>query len=198
MRPMMRPRPSDDNRASPGSQRGLGVSSSETLPHRPDSERDRVPPTPLPDLITSLPYGACPRDDVATAGQPTAAQMGALARAGVRTVLDLRAAPEPRGYDEAGAVRAVGMEYVLIPVTPETLDDATFDRFLAVMRDRERRPVLVHCATANRVGGLLIPFFRIDEGMTEEASVALAQRVGLRSAEYAAKALDYARRHGAG
>ncbi len=151
----------------------------------------------LDSLVASLPYGGCPRADLATAGQPTAAQLTELARAGIRTVVDLRAAPEPRGYDEAGAVRASGMEYVLIPVTPETLDDATFDRFLAVMRDPARRPALVHCATANRVGGLLIPYFRIDEKQTERASLELAKQVGLRSAEYAAKAFDYARRHGA-
>ena len=151
----------------------------------------------LDALVAALPYGACPLDDLATAGQPSAAQMADIARAGVRTVVDLRAAPEPRGYDEAGAVRAVGMEYVLIPVTPETLDDATFDRFLVVMRDAARRPVLVHCATANRVGGLLIPYFRIDERRSERDSLELAKQVGLRSAEYAAKAFDYARRHGA-
>jgi uncharacterized protein (TIGR01244 family) len=151
----------------------------------------------LDELATSLPYGACPLADIATAGQPTAAQIARAAESGVRTVVDLRAEAEPRGYDEAAAVRAAGMEYVLIPITPATLDDAAFDRFLAVMRDPARRPVLVHCATANRVGGLLMPFLLLDERMPESAALQMAQRIGLRSREYAALATDYARRHAA-
>ena len=151
----------------------------------------------LDALARSLPYGACLRDGIATAGQPTAAQIAEVAQAGVRTVLDLRAAGEPRGFDETAAVTAAGMEYVVIPITPATLDDAAFDRFLAVMRDPAQRPVLVHCATANRVGGLLLPYFVIDEQMTEPAALQLAQEVGLRSAEYAQMAIDYARRHAA-
>jgi uncharacterized protein (TIGR01244 family) len=152
----------------------------------------------LAALADSLAYGFCPAPDIATAGQLTEGQLAELAAAGVRTIIDLRAAPEPRGYDEPDAVRDAGMEYVLIPVTPETLDDATFDRFLAVMRDAAKRPIVVHCATANRVGGLLIPYFRIDERRDEREAVMLAKQVGLRSVEYAAKGLDYARRHGAG
>lgn len=153
--------------------------------------------TSLAAIALKFPYGACPLDDIATAGQPSAVQLADAARAGVRTVVDLRAAPEPRGYDEAAAVRATGMGYVLLPVTPATLDDATFSRFLAVVRDPANRPLLVHCATANRVGGLLLPYFVIDEQMPEDAALQLAQEVGLRSAEYAQLGLDYARRHAA-
>jgi uncharacterized protein (TIGR01244 family) len=151
----------------------------------------------LDSLARTLPYGACPLDDIATAGQLNAAQLAEAARAGVRTVLDLRHPAEPRGYDETAAVRAAGMEYVIVPITPATLDDAAFDRVLEVVRDPARRPVLVHCATANRVGGLLLPYLMIDEGMPEAAALQQAQEIGLRGAEYARLAIDYARRHGA-
>jgi uncharacterized protein (TIGR01244 family) len=149
----------------------------------------------LEAFAKSLPYGACPRDEIATAGQPTAAQLADAAREGIKTIIDLRAANEPRGYDEAAAVEAAGMEYVLIPVTPVSLNDAAFDKFLALMRDATRRPVLVHCASANRVGGLLLPYFLLDEKLSEPAALKLAQQVGLRSPEYAQMAVDYARRH---
>lgn len=154
-------------------------------------------PSPLSSLAVTLPYGACPLDDLATAGQLSAAQLAEAARAGVRTVLDLRPPSEPRGYDEAAAVRAAGLEYVVIPITPATLDDAAFDRVMSVVRDPARRPLLVHCATANRVGGLLLPYLMIDEKMPQAAALAQAQEIGLRSAEYARMAIDYARRHGA-
>jgi uncharacterized protein (TIGR01244 family) len=142
-----------------------------------------------------IPYGACPRDEIVTAGQPTAAQFADAAREGIKTVIDLRAPNEPRGFDEAAAIEAAGMEYVVIPVTPVSLNDAVFDKFLAVMRDVTRRPVMVHCQSANRVGGLLLPYFVLDEKMSEPAALKLAQQVGLRSSEYASMAIDYARRH---
>ena len=152
----------------------------------------------LSSIVLALPYGGCPLEDLGTAGQPSAVQLAEVARAGVRTVVDLRAPHEPRGFDEASAVKAAGMEYVLLPVTPATLDDATFTAFLQVVRDPAKRPLLVHCATANRVGGLLLPYFLIDERMPQAAALQLAQEVGLRSAEYAQMAIDYAARHQGG
>ena len=150
---------------------------------------------PLDALVRSLPNGACPLSTVATAGQISPAQVAAIKAAGVKTVVDMRAASEPRGFDEPAVIRAAGMEYIAIPVTPVTLTDAVYEQFLAVMRDPARRPILVHCASSNRVGGLLLPFFILDERLAEPEALKLAQEAGLRSPEYAAMGLDYARRH---
>lgn len=144
-----------------------------------------------------LPFGACPLPDVGTAGQPDAASWAPLARAGYRTVIDLRAPNEARGHDEPAAVRAAGMQYVLLPVTPATLDDQVYDRFRALMKDPAMRPVLVHCASANRVGALLLPYLVLDEGRSVDESLRIAREVGMRSPEYVSLGLDYARRHGA-
>lgn len=151
----------------------------------------------LTAVLGAIPYGACPLPGVATAGQPPAGAWSQLAEAGYRTVVDLRAPEEPRGYDEPGAVRAAGLDYVAIPVSQPTLGDEEFDRFRGVVQDPERRPVIVHCATSNRVGALLLPYFALDEGMTLEDATRLAQRAGLRSAELHEIAVGYARRHGA-
>jgi len=151
----------------------------------------------LDALVRQLPYGSCPLPGIAGAGQLAPPHVTEAAKAGVRTVIDLRAAGEPRGFDEAAAVRAAGMEYVLIPVTPETLDDTVYDRFLAVLRDASKRPVIVKCATANRVGALLLPYLLLDEKMPEPKALAEAQRIGLRNPQYAALGVDYARRHAA-
>src|SRR5690348_9114735 len=110
----------------------------------------------LRDAVATLPYGSCPLDGVAAAGQPDEGALAELARAGYRTVVDLRAPEEARGFDEAAAVERAGMTYLPLPVTQLTLDDAAFDRFRAVMRDPARRPILVHCASSNRVGALLL------------------------------------------
>jgi uncharacterized protein (TIGR01244 family) len=152
----------------------------------------------LVDAVSTLPYSACPLDGVGTAGQPSESAWADLARAGFKAVVDLRAPEEARGHDEAAAVRRAGMEYILLPVTPATLRDESYDRFRKIMRDPARRPILVHCATANRVGALLIPYLMLDEKRSAEESIQLARQSGLRSPEYVTMALEYARRHGAG
>ena len=60
-----------------------------------------------------------------------------------------------------------------------------------VLKANTGKQILFHCASANRVGGALIPYLMLDLGMEEEDATALAMRVGLRSAEYLQVALEY-------
>lgn len=142
-----------------------------------------------------LPYGSCPVQGVATAGQPDAAAWAELARAGFKSVVDLREPAEPRGHDEAGEIARAGLEYLALPVGHESLGDRQFDAIRSFVRDPAHRPVLVHCATANRVGALLLPYFVLDEHKTVEEARKLAIEVGMRSPDYSQLALDYVRRH---
>lgn len=92
---------------------------------------------------------------ITTAGQPSAAGLSALAAAGYKSVIDLRAANEDRGLDEKKTVEELGMRYTNLPVSGA--DDITFknadelDKLLAAAP----KPVLLHCSTSNRVGALL-------------------------------------------
>jgi protein tyrosine phosphatase (PTP) superfamily phosphohydrolase (DUF442 family) len=123
-----------------------------------------------------------PLDDVATASQPEEEHLKRLTEAGYKTVVDLRTSEESPRPDEWGmAVRRAGLEYVNIPVGHDDIDDETFDRFRQLMQDPERRPALVHCASANRVGALLIPYLILDEGRSPEKAGEIAAGVGLRS-----------------
>jgi uncharacterized protein (TIGR01244 family) len=151
----------------------------------------------LMEVLGGIPNAACPMPGLATAGQPSAATWSQLAGAGYRTVVDLRAKEEPRGHDEPASVRAAGLEYIAIPVSQPTLGDAEFDTFRDVVRAPERRPIFVHCATSNRVGALLLPYFALDEGMPLAEATPLAQAAGLRNPDLQRIAVDYARRHGA-
>jgi len=151
----------------------------------------------LDSVLATIPNGTCPLPGIGAAGQPRASDWGALAAAGVRTVVDLRPPNEPRGYDEPDAVRAAGLAYVAIPVTPVTLHDAQFDAIRDLLRDPARRPIVVHCASSNRVGALLLPYFALDEGLPLDRAVALAAEAGLRSPDLAAIAVDYVRRRSA-
>lgn len=149
--------------------------------------------TSQPDLLStiSLPNGSSPLPGVVTAGQPAAAQFIELARAGVKTVIDLRPPDEPRGFDEPVTVRAAGIEYLNIPVSPTTLGDAQFDEFRRQISAERDGTVLVHCASANRVGALLIPCLILDKGRTRADALEIARRIGLRSDDLARLAISY-------
>ncbi|HEY7878305.1 MAG TPA: protein tyrosine phosphatase family protein [Gemmatimonadaceae bacterium] len=151
--------------------------------------------TTFESVLTTIPNGTCPLPGVVAAGQPAPEAWTALQHAGVRTVVDLRPEWEPRGYDEPAAVRAAGLEYVSIPVTHEALGDAEFDAMRELLGDPDRRPIIVHCASSNRVGALLLPYFALDMHEPLDAALQLAKRAGLKSPDLASAAVDYVRRH---
>jgi len=92
---------------------------------------------------------------ITTAGQPSAEALSAAAKAGYKAVIDLRPESEDRGFDEKKTVETLGMSYVSLPVAGAggvTYANATtLDKLLHDLP----QPVLVHCATSNRVGALL-------------------------------------------
>lgn len=149
----------------------------------------------MKEIVALLPYGGCPTRDVATAGQPGAEAWGMLARAGFKSVVDLREPSEPRGHDETGEIARAGLRYLALPVSHESLSDRQFDVLRDFMRDPQHRPVLVHCQSANRVGALILPYLVLDEHVPLEEAQRRAAAVGLRSPDYAAVALDYVTRH---
>lgn len=127
-----------------------------------------------------------PAPGILFAGQPTAEQLEKLAAAEYRTVIDLRAASEDRGYDEAAAAAAAGLEYVSIPVTGESIQDAaTLDRFIEVFEKTEK-PVLVHCGSGHRVAAVYYAWLVAEEQMSREEALARAKEHGLSSDRYVA------------
>jgi uncharacterized protein (TIGR01244 family) len=148
--------------------------------------------------VRGIPFSAAPLDGVVTAGQPSAAQLAELAANGTRTVVDLRTQGEPRGYDEPAVARDAGLAYHNIPVGPGPITDAQFDAVRAHLREAARRPLLLHCATANRVGAMLIPYLVLDEQRTPEEALRIASSVGLRSGDLARAAFSYVERNAAG
>lgn len=149
----------------------------------------------LLDTLKETPNVGQPLPWLVTAGQPTADQMRAAATAGIRTVIDLRDPMEPRPFDEASVAAELGLTYVNTPVTPGTLTNATLERVLAAVRAHADTPTLLHCASANRVGAALIPYFILDRGMSEQDAVDAAMMIGLRSAEMMEWGIAYARTH---
>ena len=132
---------------------------------------------PLSD--TSVPPNRnFPLAGVATAGQPSATGLAAIAKQGYATVVDLRAEQEERGFDEMGTVEKLGMKYVSLPIDGAkgvTYANAqALDRILA----DSTGPVLLHCASANRAGAMLALRARL-QGADADAALALGVRGGV-------------------
>jgi len=144
--------------------------------------------------LAGVPNASEPTPGLYTSGQPQAAHFEALGREGLALVIDLRDPMEPRPFDEAALVRTLGIEYANAPVRQGALDDATMDAVLAALRSAGDRPVLLHCASANRTGGPLLAWLILERGMTEEAAVTAAMTAGLRGVDLMEWALEYARR----
>ena len=129
--------------------------------------------------------------DVYLAGQPSAADLAEAKKIGIKTVINLRPDAENKDFDERRAVEAEGLAYVHIPVAgARDLTDDVFDKAREQLRTAER-PLLLHCATANRVGAVWLPYRVLDGGLAWDAALAEAKTVGLRNAEMEAKAKDY-------
>lgn len=144
--------------------------------------------------LAGVPNACQPLPALVTGGQPSVAHLEAFQANGGGIILDLRDPMEPRPFDEPAAAARLGLTYVNVPVHAGTLDDSTLERILEVLRGAGERTVFVHCASGNRVGGALLPYFVLDQRLEEEDAVAQAMRVGLRSAELMEWGLDYARR----
>lgn len=153
----------------------------------------------MSDLLSAapaMPNASAPLPHVITAGQPSAADFRALAAAGVKTVLDLRLPMEPRPFDQPALMEELGLEYVVVPVQG-MVDDAAFDKVRAVLKTASaEKPLLFHCGSANRVGGMMLPYLMLDLGQPQEAAIRAVQQVGLRDGMLAQQALTYVQRNG--
>ncbi len=93
------------------------------------------------------------RPDLAIAGRPSPAAVARLKDLGFRTIIDLR--PESEGTaDEKSAVESQGLRYVSVPFTPASFTLADAKAVASALEDPEAGPVLLHCASANRAGGV--------------------------------------------
>lgn len=136
-----------------------------------------------------LKRGACPLPGMLTAGQPDSAGLARITAAGYRTVLDLRTNAEARGFPERRVARALGLEYVNLPVGHTYVTAGQVRRLRALLADPARWPVAVHCASGNRVGALLLPWLVLDRGIPLDEAVRLAEDSGLRGPRLRATAL---------
>lgn len=118
-------------------------------------------------------------------GQPTREGIAALARVGIRTIIDLR---DRTGIPSAERMQAQahGIRYHRIPLGKlRSPAPATMDRILRILADPESSPVYVHCRRGCDRTGAVIACHRIaNEGWTAEEAIAEARKHGMIKSQF--------------
>jgi protein tyrosine phosphatase (PTP) superfamily phosphohydrolase (DUF442 family) len=162
-----------------------------------------VPPAKRADLqrieralSADVPRVLCLDDSFTTGGQPTAEAYVKAAANDFRAVLSLRTNTE--GIDlvrERAQVESVRMRYFNIPVNGSSPRPEQADEFLRIAREKTNHPMLVNCASANRVGAFMMILRVVDQGWSEEKALDEAIKIGLASDVLKRFATDYIARH---
>lgn len=141
----------------------------------------------LPAWSAALPF-AQPRPQLYTAGQPSAAELQQAAAAGVTTLIDLRQPDEDRGFDETAAAERLGLRYVRIPVAGAAGLTPANAQALRTALAQSQGPVLLHCASGNRVGALLA-LMQAQQGASVEDALQFGRDAGMTSLDARTRAL---------
>lgn len=117
-------------------------------------------------------------------GQPDAAQLVALADAGVIHVINLRPSSELPDFDEAQFAAAAGLQYHSLPVDGAAgLTEANVRALDKLMLEAGTEKVFLHCASGNRVGAMLALRAAMLHGADKKAAMAIGKAWGLTSLE---------------
>ncbi len=119
------------------------------------------------------------RPGLAFGGQPSPVALKGLGDMGFRTVVNIRTAREGAAA-EGPIVRALGLDYVWVPVSPGTFSLEDVEVIERVLKNPEAAPVLLHCASSNRVAAVWA-VIQTREGRTLEEAEAAARATGLHS-----------------
>jgi uncharacterized protein (TIGR01244 family) len=130
-----------------------------------------------------------PLPGVLTGGLASDEDFARLAGEGFKTVVDLRSRAEV-GAGTNAAARGAGLAYRSIPIAGEAdLDLAAARALRAVLKQPDAYPIVLACASGNRVGALLALEKFWLEGLPAEEALLLGQSAGLTRLEPAVRFL---------
>jgi uncharacterized protein (TIGR01244 family) len=112
--------------------------------------RESIPESVEPSLIANY---HLVRSDLAAGGEPTEAGLHRLRDLGFRVVVDLRLPTEETSMERA-AVESSRLRYVSVPVSPETFSMEDVNAVAHEVDAPGRGPLLLHCISGNRAGGV--------------------------------------------
>jgi len=118
-------------------------------------------------------------DGITSSGQLDEKALNVFAESGYSVVIDMRGPSEDRGMDDfEGAVEAAGMQYLAFPIV--RTDQVSFETAakLDALLQGIDGPVLLHCASGNRVGAVLALRHSLN-GATDAESIEFGKNAGM-------------------
>lgn len=113
--------------------------------------------------------------------QPTATELQELKQQGFQSVVNFRTDGEEEQplspQAEGETVQGLGMNYLHVPVSTESMEAAAVDRFRAQLADLPK-PVFAHCKTGKRAGAMVMMDMALEQGMSGQQTVENAKQRG--------------------
>lgn len=121
-------------------------------------------------------------------GPPSDADLARAKALGARAVLDLRPATEGSASHDAARAIGAGLKALRIEVAgPAGLTPENVRAFAEAVDDAALAPLLVHCASGNRVGALAALKAGWVDGLAPDAALELGRTAGLTKLEPAVR-----------
>lgn len=114
---------------------------------------------------------------IATAGLLGDGAIAELKSFGFATILDLRGPQEGTTAEKAAAV-AAGLRYLNIPFTDAVPSLAQVAEFGRIVENGAHYPLMIHCASANRVGAMWM-LYRLKSGVPLATAIAEGRAIGM-------------------
>ena len=110
-------------------------------------------------------------ENIASSGQPSAAQFEGIASSGYQVVINL-AMPDHENSiaNEGSIVTSLGMTYMHIPVPFDAPTNDHLETFSGYMDALERQKVWVHCIVNARVSAFLFCYLQKNRGLSAKQS----------------------------
>ncbi len=126
-------------------------------------------------------------------GQFSPADIESMKLLGIQRVITLRNVGEV-DFDEPKVVEDAKLEFHRVPFATEaSLTDDVFSKVRDLLRDDSQK-TLLHCGSANRVGGVWLTYRVLDQGADISTALTEARKIGLKAPFIERKAMDYIRR----
>ena len=129
--------------------------------------------------------------DILLCGQPSKEDFELAKRRGFDVIITLRTEGEV-SWDEPSFVKELGMEFHRVGFrAPPTLTDEHIEKSVKLLKKYKGKSVMLHCASANRVGAIWLAHRVINDGISLEAARKEAKTVGLRTEGFETKVLKF-------
>lgn len=141
------------------------------------------PAAPFGDLVSGAIFNYNRMSpNLGTAGVLREGGLEEAVELGFKTIIDLRGPSENGVSEEAANASRIGVKRIHIPITTKIVAQEQINQFTAALDDPANYPILTHCASANRVGGMWV-LYRVGHGIDPILAIEEARGCGLKSRE---------------